>query len=185
MESWKRNVTGMGFATVLLCGSAVAWGSGGAGWKPYSELNERELFQLRQDLYELNKKHLAISWYDPVSYFAVGGGEPTKGKAKFEHEYRGVVYRFVSEANLALFKATPEKFEPAYGGWCAYAMSHESFTEPYPKRFVIQNGRLMLFYTSWVTDTLDSWNEEGPEKLEPRADAYWEMQLQERADDFE
>ena len=181
----RRNGIGMlGLAAALVAGGGLGVKEAYVG-KPYAELTDPELATLRRDLFELNKKHLAIEGYDPVSYFPEGGGEPKKGKAKFEHEHRGVVYRFASAEHLALFKASPTKFEPAYGGWCAYAMAKETYTAPNPKRFVIQHGKLMLFYTSWISDTLDDWNEEGPEKLEPLADEFWAKELQEKADEFE
>src|SRR5690242_8373147 len=65
------------------------------------------------------KKNIAIEGYDPVSYF---DQKPSEGTAKWTFSYKGVTYQFSNAANLARFKANPEKYEPAYGGWCAYAM---------------------------------------------------------------
>jgi len=73
---------------------------------------------LRQKHFNL-KGNLAIEGYDPVSFFA---GEPQKGKAELKLTHNGVTYQFASQANLNKFKANPEAYEPAYGGWCAYAM---------------------------------------------------------------
>src|SRR6267154_2606687 len=65
------------------------------------------------------KKNIAIEGYDPVGYFDHG---PVEGNSKWTFSHRGVTYQFSSDANLAKFKSNPEKYEPAYGGWCAFAM---------------------------------------------------------------
>ena len=123
--------------------------------------------------YNLEKKSLAISGYDPVSYFPEGGGKGKEGKKKIETVYRGVRYRFRNEQNKKAFLLTPERFEPAYGGWCSYAMSQGKRVEVDPDSFVIQEGRLLLFYDGFLSDTRKSWKKEGPEKLMPIADAEW------------
>ena len=140
--------------------------------------------KIRLAKYQLEKKTLGVQGYDPVAYFPEGDpkgkGKPRKGSKKITHTYNGVVYRFSTEKNRALFKKNPSKYEPAYGGWCAYAASKESYTEPNPKRFTIQNGRLMLFYDGLFGDTYKSWFEEGPKELEPLADAFWGDETGER-----
>ncbi|GAB5496246.1 MAG: hypothetical protein Phyf2KO_13260 [Phycisphaerales bacterium] len=133
------------------------------------------------DKYELGNKNLAIEGYDPVAYFPEGGSKPKKGKKAHEHTHRGVVYRFVSAENLRKFKNNPDKYEPTHGGWCAYAIAKGDYTEPNPKRFVIQNDRLMLFYDGLFGDTYKSWHKEGPEQLEKKADQFWLNATGERA----
>src|SRR6266446_7584447 len=63
----------------------------------------------------------AIKGYDPVAYFTTG--KPTPGIAQFTAAYKGATYRFASAENRARFIATPEKFVPQYGGYCAYAIA--------------------------------------------------------------
>ena len=123
--------------------------------------------------YELGKRDLAIEGYDPVAYFPEGGSKAKKGNKKITHTHRGVLYRFASEANKAKFIADPDKYEPAHGGWCSYAMAKDTYTEPNPKRFVIQNGRLFLFYDGLFGDTYKDWHKEGTEELEKEADQIW------------
>jgi YHS domain-containing protein len=143
-----------------------------------------EWTKVRIAKYQLEKDALGAQGYDPVAYFPEGDpkgkGRATKGKKSITHTYNGVIYRFASEANRELFTKAPDKYEPAYGGWCAYAASHESYTEPDPKNFKIQNGRLMLFFKSLFDDTRKSWDKEGPSTLEPRADAWWKTETGER-----
>ncbi len=130
--------------------------------------------------YDLGKKDLAIAGYDPVAYFPEGGAKATKGSKKQTLTFRGATYRFASKENLERFRSNPSRYEPAYGGWCAYAMSQEDYTEINPKTFLIQDGRLLLFYNGLFGNTYKSWNEEGPRKLEPLADAYWQSETGEQ-----
>jgi len=132
------------------------------------------------DKYELPKNKLAIGGYDPVAYFPEGGGKAVKGKKDFEHTHRGVVYRFAKAEHLRLFKENPDKYEPTHGGWCAYAMAKGDYTEPNPKRFLIQNDRLMLFYDGIFGDTYKMWIEEGPKDLEKKADEFWQKESGEK-----
>ena len=74
---------------------------------------------LRLKEYNLDDNHVALQGYDVVSYFM---GAPLKGKKSIAYTYHGVNYWFNNTDNLDLFKKQPEKFEPVYGGWCAYAM---------------------------------------------------------------
>ncbi|MEL6329826.1 MAG: YHS domain-containing (seleno)protein [Planctomycetota bacterium] len=129
--------------------------------------------------YEIGKNKLAIGGYDPVAYFPEGGAKPAKGKKSITLEHRGVKYRFASESNLELFKSNPNKYEPAYGGWCAYAAAKETYTEPNPKRFKIQGGRLLLFYDGFFGDTYEDWHKEGPDRLEVEADDFWKAETRE------
>lgn len=117
------------------------------------------------------EKGLAIQGYDPVSYFTQS--KALKGSAQFQYNYEGVVYRFASQPNLDLFKQNPQKYEPQYGGWCAYAMGASGEkVEVDPETFKVVNGKLYLFYHSWVNNTLLKWNEDENHLL-PTADKNW------------
>ena len=123
--------------------------------------------------YNLGKKGLAIEGHDPVAYFPVGGGEPKKGRSDLAHTHRGVTYHFASEANRKAFIAAPDTFEPAYGGWCAYAMAKNDKVEIDPESFLIEDGKLLLFYDGWFNDTRKSWLKAGSDELRPKADRNW------------
>lgn len=124
----------------------------------------------------LTKKGVGAGGYDPVAYFPEGGGKPIKGSKKFEVEYRGVTHRFASAVNRERFLQQPTRYEPAYGGWCAYAIAHEDYTKPNPKRFLIQGDRLLLFYDGIAGDTYKRWHKEGTSKLEAQADVWWGLE---------
>lgn len=119
-------------------------------------------------------KGLALSGYDPVAYFEVGGGKAKEGKKSLTATHGGVTYRFSNERNRATFLASPTRFEPAYGGWCAYAMSSGEKVEIDPDRFLIENGKLHVFYDSFFgPNTHKKWLKEGGDKLSPKASAAW------------
>ena len=58
---------------------------------------------------------IAIKGYDPVAYFTVG--KPVRGESDFVAEHKGAKYAFSSKENRALFLASPDKYEPQYGGY--------------------------------------------------------------------
>lgn len=130
--------------------------------------------------YQLGKQSVGAQGYDVVAYFpegdTKGNGRAIKGNKKHELVHNGVRYRFSSDANRQLFQKNPARYEPAYGGWCAYAAAYDGYTKPDPKNFIVQDDRLMLFYKSVFTDTKKSWNKEGPRTLEPKADAFWKRE---------
>lgn len=116
------------------------------------------------------KKGIALSGYDPVSYF---NDRPKEGKADLNYTFKGVTYLFASTANLDTFKKHPEGFEPTYGGWCAYAMGDNGDKVKIdPKTYKIVGGKLYLFYNFHDTNTLVPWNKnEG--SLKQHADVNW------------
>ena len=91
----------------------------------------------------VNTEHgLAVKGYDPVSYFTTGN--PTPGLAEFSATYKGATYRFSSAENRDRFIATPEKFVPQYGGYCALAISLNKIADIEPERWAIVNNKLYL-----------------------------------------
>lgn len=124
---------------------------------------------LRQKHYNLDDG-LAIEGYDPVSYF---DGKPAEGKNNLTYSYKGVIYRFSNQGNLAKFKSAPGKYEPAYGGWCAYAMGENGEkVKVDPETYKIVDGKLYLFYNFWANNTLEKWNKNEP-KLKEAGDRNW------------
>ena len=116
------------------------------------------------------KNNLALDGFDPLSYF---DGKPEKGNPQIKFNYRGVDYRFTSQANLNKFKTDPGKYEPAYGGWCAYAMGDSGEKVKIdPETFKILDGRLYLFYNFWGNNTLTDWKKD-ERKLKEAGDRNW------------
>jgi len=113
---------------------------------------------------------IAIKGYDPVSYFI--SEEPKEGKENLTYEYEGSTYQFVSQENLDTFKADPAKYAPAYGGWCAYAVGNGYTADANPKTYKILDGKLLLFYNKFFTNTLEKWNKD-EENLSKKAEQNW------------
>lgn len=127
--------------------------------------------QTKNEYVNIGKDDLAIKGYDPVSYFI--NEEPAKGKESITYAYNGVTYRFANQENLDTFKTTPSKYEPAYGGWCAYAMGKGYTADANPKTFKILDGKLLLFYNKLFVNTLPKWNKD-EDTLYPAAEKNWE-----------
>ncbi len=89
--------------------------------------------------------NVGLKGFDPVSYWPEGGGLPKKGEASLSLNYEGVVYHFSSEENRDLFQLIPEKYEPTYGGFCAWAMAHGSKVDIDPEIFTISGNRIHFF----------------------------------------
>lgn len=125
------------------------------------------------DQYNVTKSRPALAGYDPVAYFPVGGAKPAKGKPEFEHTDRGITYRFATLENMELFRSNPDRFIPAHGGWCSWAMAADgSRVEVDPKSYLIADGRLFLFYKDILNDTRAKFQKETALNI-ARADANW------------
>ncbi|NOT94080.1 YHS domain-containing (seleno)protein [Ferruginibacter sp.] len=119
------------------------------------------------------EKGIAIQGYDPVAYFTQN--EAVKGSKQMAAIAEGVTYYFSSAANKELFIKDYKKYEPQYGGWCAYAMgASNDKVEIDPETFKIANGKLYLFYHSWVNNTLNKWNKD-ESGLKTKADKNWSV----------
>lgn len=118
-----------------------------------------------------DKNNIGIQGYDPVSYF--NDDEPSEGIEAFATTYKAVNYKFKNQSHKNLFLDNPTKYEPKYGGWCAYAMGIEgSKVKIDPETYKILDGGLYLFYNFRFTNTLPKWNED-ENNLKPKADAFW------------
>ena len=117
------------------------------------------------------KRGFVAEGYDVVSYFSNTSKE---GNDDFTTTYDGVKFKFATKENLETFKKSPEKYVPAYGGFCAYAIGAKGERVSIdPETFEIRDGKLYLFYNSWGINTLEKWEEEGAENLKINADKNW------------
>lgn len=88
------------------------------------------------------KDGAAIGGTDPVAYFTEG--KPVAGSADHTAEYDGVTWRFTSAKNRDAFIADPEKYTPAYGGFCATGASFGKKIPIDPAHWKIVDGKLYL-----------------------------------------
>jgi len=113
--------------------------------------------------------------YDLVSYFELNKAE--KGNPSFKYTNMGITYYFSSNAHREKFILNPIKYEPQYGGWCAYAMGYSGEkVEVDPNTFKIYQGKLYLFYHTWVNNTLNKWNID-QSNLKIAADKNWTLTI--------
>lgn len=113
------------------------------------------------------KDNAAISGYDAVAYFKEG--KPVKGNSDFTVQYKGATWLFVNKTNADLFKATPGKYEPQYGGYCAFGCSRGYKAKTSPDAWTIVDGKLYLNYD---TDVRDTWNKDRHAYIK-KANANW------------
>jgi YHS domain-containing protein len=160
-----RSFLGKNILTLLLVLGFIIQGESGLAQ------NESQ----RKLAYNLDDNNLALQGYDAVSYFM---GSPQKGNKAYTYSYNGITYLFSNLDNLELFKNQAEKFEPVYGGWCAYAMglSGEKVKID-PKSFKIIDGQLFLFYNFYFNNTLIDWNKD-EHALKVKADENWQKILE-------
>lgn len=115
---------------------------------------------------------IAIDGYSPVSYFTQSRAE--RGSEDFAVEHRGITYLLTSQEQVETFKADPEKYVPAYGGWCALGMAVQDKFPVDPTAYKIVDGRLMLFLRNADVDALQLWNQGDEAEYVDKADAHWE-----------
>lgn len=114
---------------------------------------------------------IALREFDPVSYF--NSSRPLKGNSKYYHHHKGITYYFVNAENVEEFKKSPDKYEPAYGGWCAYTVAlNGDRVKINPVTFKIIDGRLHLFYNYNGDNRLLKWNKD-EQKLRAAANRNW------------
>lgn len=84
----------------------------------------------------------AINGTDPVGYFTTNG--PVPGGNDVTVSYKGATWRFADQASADAFAANPGTYEPAFGGYCAYAASLGSLAPTSPDAWTIYEDRLYL-----------------------------------------
>ena len=124
-------------------------------------------FGQNKTLLNLDKQGIAIQGYDPVAFFTQN--RPVKGRPEFESKYNGARYLFASAEDKSTFDANPAKYEPQFGGFCAYAASKNRTAPVKIEAFQIVNGRLLMQYD---LDIRKEFNKDAPGNLQ-KADKNW------------
>jgi len=122
-----------------------------------------------------NENGVAIKGYDVVAYHTQH--EAVEGDSKYAVESDGLQWYFSSAENMKLFQESPEKYKPAYGGYCAFAVGKMNQKVPVdPETFKIYNGELLLFFNDVFkgkpTNTIIPWNQDEKD-LKAAADKNW------------
>ena len=87
----------------------------------------------------------AIGGYDPVSYFV--HRVPLQGRTGVELVIDGVAWKFLNQANKAVFARDPEVYAPRLAGRDPLQLARGFEAIGNPHNWLIQNGALFLFTT--------------------------------------
>ena len=99
-----------------------------------------------------------LKGHDPVAYFTQGAA--VKGTPDIAARHDGVTYHFASAEHREMFRANPDKFAPAYGGFCAMGTVMGIKLDTDPALFRVVDDRLYLNTSEpaqarWLTDVPD------------------------------
>ena len=108
-----------------------------------------------------------LAGHDAVAYFT--DGRPVLGSERFTAQHDGAVYRFASAKNRDSFRASPEKYAPAYGGYCTLGTSFGKKFEVDGKAFRIVEGRL---YVNKNLEVYETWKKDIPGNI-VKAEGRW------------
>ena len=118
-------------------------------------------------IYTSRFSNAAAGGYDVVAYFE--SGKAVKGDKAYSLSHKGADWLFASKAHLDAFMAAPDRYEPQYGGYCAWAAAQGYKAPGNPQYWTIRGGKLYLNYDRkiqdrWLTD---------PDGFIAKADANW------------
>ena len=111
----------------------------------------------------------AVRGFDVVSYFT--DAKPVKGSPQFTYRWMDADWHFSSAEHRDAFAASPEKYAPQFGGYCAWAVGHNYTADADPEAWTIVDGKLYLNYNravqakwqqdraKWIAKANDNWPE--------------------------
>ena len=117
---------------------------------------------------------ITLQGHDPVAFHV--DRRPIKGEPTLAAEYLGYTYLFSSGANKATFEQQPEKYLPAYGGYCAYGVSLGVLAPVDIGTWEIIDGRLHLQFSRATKEKFA----ESRDECILKADESWERIRRER-----
>jgi len=115
----------------------------------------------------------AIGKHDTTAYHLQN--KASKGEKKFSHTWKGAEWNFATAEQRDLFAANPEKYSPAYNGFCSNALTlGEGLIRTNGSVWHIFGDQLHLFFAErgrvrWVNGDYDD--------LKKQADSAWKEQL--------
>jgi len=118
-------------------------------------------------LLNLDKDGVAIQGYDPVAYFT--DKKAVKGNPQIRATRGSAIYLFATTDHKTAFESSPEKYEPQFGGYCAYAASIDAISPISPDYWEIVDGRLILQHNQKAWDL---WHKDAGTNL-VKADKNW------------
>ena len=128
--------------------------------------------------YNINHEKVILDGYDVVAYHTEGKAIP--GDSKISANLEGIVYQFSTKENRSLFLSEPDKYVPAFGGWCTFLMGIEKSifpptrSKPDPENFKIIDSRLYLFGKNSQQNFREVFEENDSSKILSRAEKFWQ-----------
>ena len=110
---------------------------------------------------------VAMGGADPVSYHSPQG--PVWGKAPHYSLWQGAIWLFESIDNKRLFDQSPEKFMPAYGGFCTPCLAQKHKFHGDPRNWHVHNDRLYLASSNELIENF----KKNPQETISVAEDYW------------
>jgi len=110
---------------------------------------------------------VGVQGYDLVSYHSNSG--PRHGNGNHVLIHGGVSYLFATKANKKAFAKNPEKYLPAYGGFCAYGAAVGKKFVGDPTVWKVVDSTLYLNLDAKVQSI---WNKDIPGNI-AKADSNW------------
>ena len=111
--------------------------------------------------------NIAVDGYDLIGFFAESSA--IKGNPQIRTIHNDTVYFFASEANKSKFENNPEKYLPAYGGYCAFGASIGTLLPVDIDTWEIVDGKLVFQYNHEIRELF---NKDSKNNF-AKADAYW------------
>ena len=98
---------------------------------------------------------VGVNGYDLITYHTEK--RPLRGNGNYVAVHNEVTYLFSSEDNKNKFIKDPEKYLPAYGGWCAFGVAVGKKFSADPEVWQIVDGKLYMnldpgIYQIWSKD---------------------------------
>jgi YHS domain-containing protein len=122
---------------------------------------------------EGDDKLLMLEGHDAVAYFTQNAA--LRGDPAIKLQYKGVTWRFASQANRAAFEREPQKYMPQFGGFCSNGIN---YAVPWgsgggPNTWRIYRGKLYVFGGQASRDQFEMETELNLE----RAHRYWNEEV--------
>lgn len=108
-----------------------------------------------------------IGGYDPVAYFT--DGKAVRGSGFHVTVADGVTYAFATAEHRKMFEENPQKYLPAYGGYCAYGLGVGKKFVADPEVWKIVEGKLYLNLDKGIQQ---KWEKDIPGYIK-KGDANW------------
>lgn len=110
---------------------------------------------------------LGLHGADPVAL--LDHGTHAEGKASIAAAHNGVAYYFDSEESQKAFEANPARYQPQYGGFCAFGVSVGKKFDGDPRFAAVLNDKLYVFLNE---DVFKAYQKDQAGTIE-KAEANW------------